>query len=125
MKMKIKSIFMIIFILLFSVNTWAAEEGMISYKIADREEMRSVKLSLDVRVNLVNGRLPNKQELGVISNYLVSKERRHDRTFVLFYLPGMKIDAGAYATAHHNPKMEVQIMKYMLYSYPQYQIFLD
>ncbi len=94
---------------------------IISYKVIKKDELRSIKLSFDIEVNLVNGRLPNKQELGELSNYLISKEKSHDRTFVVFYLPGMEVDSGGYATAHHNPKMEVEIMEFILYDYPEYQ----
>ena len=65
------------------------------------------KMSYDVRVYLVDGRLPTEQELGVISRQLYSSA--HDRTFVSFYLPGMEPGAGSFASAHHKPTMKVEM----------------
>ena len=59
------------------------------------------KKSFDIRVGLVDGRLPNKEELATISAKLRNKS--FDKTFVCFYLPGMVVDAGAFAIAHHDP----------------------
>jgi hypothetical protein len=86
---------------------------LIPYKVLHREEMGDQKLSIDVRVDLVDGRLPTKAELGAISMQLV-KGQRHKRKFVGFYLPGMKIDAGSFATAHHLPNLEVKILEFNL-----------
>lgn len=98
---------------------------MIPHKIIKKEDIVLIKLSLDVEVDIINGSLPNEQELGELSDYLISKEKNHNVSFVCFYLPGMELDSGAYATAHHNPKMNVEIMEFMLCDYPQYQNFLD
>ncbi len=120
------NLFLAILLVGFTSSLFAVEnKGIISYEIIRKDELRSIKLSLDIRVGLVNGRLPNENELGKLSRFLVSKEKKHDRTFVLFYLPGMELGSGAYATAHHNPDMKVDIMKFMLYSYPQYEKFLS
>ena len=83
------------------------EVSLISYRILKREAFLHHKVSYDILVYLVDGRLPNKKELTDISKHLRSSS--HDRTFVCFYLPGMVLDSGAFASAHHTPKMEVQI----------------
>ena len=115
----------IFIILLFAVSTIAGANELIAHKILKREELGNIKLSIDVQVELVNSRLPNEKELGAISRHLVKTEKKHDRSFISFYLPGMKVGAGAYATAHHNPTMKVNIMKFMLYQYPQYKKFVS
>lgn len=122
--MKLNQITTVIVFLLYSITVIGVDKRVSPYKILNREELGSKKLSLDVQVGLVDGRLPNEQELGEISIYLVSKEKKHDRTFVLFYLPGMKVGSGAFASAHHNPTMEVKIMKFMLQPYSQYRKYL-
>tara|TARA_Y100001972_G_scaffold36162_1_gene44709 strand:+ start:10392 stop:10505 length:114 start_codon:yes stop_codon:yes gene_type:complete len=35
----------------------------------------------------------------------------YDRSFVVFYLPGMEVDAGGFATAHHNPDLKVVMLE--------------
>lgn len=112
-------------ILILSISSFAGANELIVHKILKREELKNIKLSIDVQVELVNGRLPNEKELGDLSRQLVKNEKKHDRSFISFYLPGMKVGAGAYATAHHNPKMEVNIMNFMLYQYPQYKKFIS
>jgi hypothetical protein len=103
----------------------AAETPSIPYEVLQRSELGSIKLSLDVQVPLVDGQLPSAEQIGEVSQYLVSREQPHDRAFVTFYLPEMKVGAGAYATAHNNPEMQVQIQDFMLMQYPQYLELLD
>ena len=43
----------------------------------------------------------------------------------MIYLPGMQVGAGAFATANHNPNLKVNIMKFMLFRYPQYKKFAN
>lgn len=87
---------------------------LINYTVIKRDELGDMKLSYDIRVGLVNERLPTADELEAVSRYLHRKEKRHDRTFVAFYLPGMEVGAGAFATAHHNPNLEVNILEFMI-----------
>ena len=91
-----------------------ALDQLISYAVIERAETRNIKVSYDLRVDLVDGRLPSEAELAAISRHLHAKERTHERTFVLFYLPGMPPGAGAFATAHHNPSLKVKVLDYML-----------
>ena len=98
-------------------------DGLIPYKIWKQSEFGTEKISFDVLVPVIDGRLPTEKELGAISKYIVGKEKKHKRSFVAFYLPEMEIDAGAFATAHHNPTMDVNIQLFMLYQYPEYKKF--
>ena len=98
--------------------------NLISHKILNRSEMSTFKVSYDIEVPLINNKLPTAEQLGAISNHLISKERNHDKSFVLFYLPRMKMDHGAYASAHHMPTMQVKIMDYSLIDYSEYHHFI-
>ena len=120
MCMKIKGLS---FGLLLASSSAAADQ--IPFEVIQQDDMGSIKLSLDVQVPLVDGRLPNAEELGAVSEHLVETSGEHERTFVSFYLPGMKVGAGAFATAHHNPEMSVKIQDFMLMQYPQYLELLD
>lgn len=92
-----------------SSRTKKATKELIPYKIINREEFLDYKISFDIRVGRVNGKLPTEKQLADISHYLKSKEKPHKRTFVCFYLPDMEVGAGAWATAHHNPDLKVWI----------------
>jgi hypothetical protein len=97
----------------------------IPYEVIDKSELGTIKMSFDVQIPLVDNRLPNSEEIGAISKYLVNTSSWHERTFVSFYLPGMKVGSGAFATAHHNPDMEVNIMPIILMQYPEYSKFVE
>lgn len=85
------------------------DRSLIPYTIITRDEVQPFKVSFDIRVDLVDGRLPTAEELGAISMFLYSQEKKHDRTFVAFFLPKMVPGMGAFATAHHDPEMRVVI----------------
>lgn len=114
-----------VFLLLGLYTTVFAENELIPYEILKRSEMGSAKLSLDIEVPLIEERLPTAEEFGAISQHLVEQSSGHERTFISFYLPGMEVGAGAYATAHHNPGMEVKIQKFMLFAYPKYEKYAE
>jgi hypothetical protein len=92
--------------------TLQREAKPIPYKIIKTDQIRTKKMSYSIMVDLVEGRLPSKPELSAISNKL--KSNQHERTFVEFYLPGMEVGNGAFATAHHNPDMQVIILDWAL-----------
>lgn len=117
---------MIFIVAVLFANYANADEKLIPYKIIDKSNLSNIKLSIDIEVPLVEGRLPNETELGSISSSLVEAEdTKYERSFITFYLPKMEINAGAYATAHHNPDMKVNIMQFMLMRYPEYQNLLE
>lgn len=100
---------------------------LIPYKLLNKTiNDKNNKLTLNIEVNIVNKRLPNAKELGKISNYIVRTENKHyTKTWVFFFLPGMKLNAGAFATAHHTPNMKVEILNYVIkYNYPQYKKYI-
>ncbi len=90
------------------------QEKRIPYGIIKRSEMGTAKASYNLRVDLVGGRLPTKDELGAISRHLRDFNKRYERLFVTFYLPDMVVDDGAFAPAHHNPDLKVIIQPFML-----------
>lgn len=97
---------------------------LIPYEIIDRDASPPFKVSFDIRVNLVDGRLPTNRELEDISKYLRSDAEKYNKTFVLFYLPGMEVDSGAYATAHHTPRFDG--VKVLTVSVPkEFQALID
>jgi hypothetical protein len=90
------------------------EGSLIPYTLIETSESGSAKISFDVLVDLVEGRLPSEAELVAVSQHLKDEAGPHERTFVLFYLPGMVVDSGAFATAHHNPDLEFHLLRHMV-----------
>ncbi len=92
--------------------TKPAPKPLIPYRVLDHV-INSYKVSYDLEVYLVDGRLPTKDELAAISMRLVGGLNQENK-FVGFYLPGMKIDSGYFATGHHQPTLKVEINDWAL-----------
>lgn len=79
----------------------------VSYTIIDSHTVRGIKRSLDVRLN----KKVSEPVLRAIALKLKSQDSRtYERTFIGYLLPGMKVNAGAWATTHFNPSLEVEIL---------------
>jgi hypothetical protein len=79
----------------------------VSFSIIDSSTLPSIKRSLDVRLN----KKVSEQTLRAIALKLKAQDSRaYDRTFIAYYLPGMTVGAGAWATTHFDPNLEVLIL---------------
>jgi len=67
-------------------------------------------------VNMVAGRKLSETELkaAAIQIYRENQGAIYARVFILWFLPGMKLDAGAWATTHFQPTLKIDIMDWML-----------
>jgi hypothetical protein len=78
-----------------------------NYTIERRDILGDIKLSFDIR-------LKNKVSEEQLKQFaLTLKGREHkpyERIFIFWYLQGMEIGAGAWATTHFNPNLEVRIL---------------
>lgn len=99
-----KYISLSLFFCLFIISNLFAQ--VVNYEILNDEKQRGVKRSVDVRLE---SRITeaNLRELGIaIRN---SDNTTYPNTFVLYYLPGMEVGAGAWASTHFRPNLEIQI----------------
>jgi hypothetical protein len=81
--------------------------GGLAYSVIDSDMIPGAKLSLDVRLS----RKATEKELAQIARELkVGTQGSYSRAFILHYLPGMKPGAGAWATTHFNPSLQVKIL---------------
>lgn len=79
----------------------------VSYSIINSSTLLGIKRSLDVRLN----KKVSERTLHAIALKLKSQDSRdYERTFITYYLPGMAVGAGAWATTHFNPDLEVRIL---------------
>lgn len=79
----------------------------VTYTIIDENTILGVKRSLDLRLN----RKVSMEVLKSIAMKLKNLDsNKYERTFIEYYLPGTEIGAGAWATTHFNPKLEVRIL---------------
>ena len=83
------------------------EDDHITYSIINSNIIPGIKRSLDVRLN----EKVSEATLRTIALKLKAQDSRYyKRTFICYYLPGMEVDTGAWATTHFNPNLKVRIL---------------
>ena len=76
------------------------------YTIIDTHILPGIKRALNVRLS----RKVSKDVLHSIALELKNRDaNRYKQTFIAYYLPGMEVGAGAWATTHFNPDLQVRI----------------
>ena len=79
----------------------------VSYSIIESSISHDIKRSLDVRLN----KKVSERTLRTIALKLKSQDARdYERTFIMYYRPGMAVGSGAWATTHVDPAVEVRIL---------------
>jgi hypothetical protein len=105
---KISAILLIATFLLFpTVSVFAKSFQGVSYTIIEKTSMRSIKLSIDIRLE----QKVSKDFLQKLALKLRQEEPiKYDRIFISYLLPGMTPGSGAWATSHFNPNLKVEIL---------------
>jgi len=84
----------------------SADEG-VRYEILSDEAVPGIKRTIEVRLE---DRV-SEEALERIAHALKAGDpRSYPRTFIGYYLPGMQVGAGAWATTHFDPDLEVRII---------------
>ena len=83
------------------------EKPSVSYSIINDDKFQDYRRSLDIRLS----KRVSKEELEKIAYELKRQDStNYERTFIVYYLPGMKVNAGGWATSHFNPDLEIRIL---------------
>lgn len=88
-----------------SIGKVVAEK--IPYSIINDKLYKNAKRSVDVRLE---NRITKNQLTSLAHKINNLNKNSYKRTFILYYLSGMKVDAGAWASTHFNPNLEVKIL---------------
>lgn len=79
----------------------------VDYQIIKDDTFLDYKRSVDVRVQ----KKISEEQLRTLALKLKAKNpNQFERTFICYYLPGMLVDSGAWATTHFNPELEVKVL---------------
>lgn len=79
----------------------------VTYTIIDENIVPGLKRSLEIRLN----KKVSEQVLHSIAMKLRNADSNsYEHTFIGYYLPGMEVNAGYWATTHFNPELEVRIL---------------
>jgi hypothetical protein len=84
----------------------SADDEKPVYSIINNNITPGIKRSVDIRLN----ERISEEELRQIALAIHSSDPNYPRTFILYYLPGMELGSGAWATTHFNPNLEVRIL---------------
>lgn len=112
--------YFIVIALMLLTNTLSAEEKKFEY--ISVEKLHNIKLSIDVRALK---KMPESDlEKSAKSIYREKKGSIFQRVFITWYLPGMKVGSGAWATTHFTPTLRVDLMEWMFEYNPPESKFL-
>lgn len=84
----------------------------VTYSVISEDKIPGVKYAVNYRLDAPAGTLPTIEQLERISANVEKAKPGFQRYFVLFYLPGMVVDEGAFATAH-RPEDSVKVNWFM------------
>ncbi|MFA5597794.1 MAG: hypothetical protein BWY02_02658 [bacterium ADurb.Bin157] len=103
-----RTIVLVISLAMFLVCTCMAETFQgVDFSIIKKTNQANIKGSIEVRLN---EKVP-KDLLQKLALKLKNDDpQKYDRLFITYYLPGMTSGAGAWATSHFNPGLEVKIL---------------
>jgi len=78
-----------------------------SYKIIGADRLGTIKCQLTVRLS----KRISEEALRQLAIELRTKEsKKYYRMFISYYLPGMTVGSGAWASTHFNPNLDVRIL---------------
>lgn len=91
------------------------------YELLNKQILPGVKTSLDIEVSQRLTKLELTHAARTIQQTLCETASQNEncgdifpRIFIDWYLPGMEVGAGAWATTHFEPELQVKIMDWML-----------
>jgi len=100
-------IFLITLALFAAVPVFAETFLGVNYTVIEKSNLGNIKGSIDIRLD----KKVTKDFLIKIALKLREAEpRKYDRLFITYYLPGMTLGSGAWATSHFDPNLKVKIL---------------
>ena len=78
-----------------------------TYEIIGRDRIGNTRCSFDVRLE---GRVPESSIRNIAEEIKRREAEECERIFIVHYLPGMEVNAGAWATSHFTPNLAVSIL---------------
>lgn len=99
-------IILLSFPIIFTISAIATAKNF-SYKIIEVNRHGTTKCDLTIRLN----KKVSPDTLRKLAIELRDKEpKKYERMFITYYLTGMTVGSGAWATTHFNPNLEVKIL---------------
>ena len=75
-------------------------------RIESDESLGNIKRSVVIRLD----RTLSEDQLWKLAHTIRGRNLRVERTFIEYYLPDMVVGAGAWATTHFDPTLEIRII---------------
>lgn len=82
-------------------------ENIVDFELYEYDIIPNIKYSANIRLK----KEISKSELETLAKHIYRKYNlsSYERSFLVYYLPGMTFGAGGWATTHYNPNLEVRI----------------
>jgi len=78
-----------------------------NWSVINETKVANIKRQLDIRID----QKISKESLRTLALKIRSQDpAQYQRTFILYFLPGMRTDAGAWASTHFDPDLDVRII---------------
>lgn len=93
-----------------TTSIWLVLSGTVlaaNYSVISESEVKNHRHSIDVRLSK---KVPEQELRSIAIELKKSESKVYDRTFIVYYLPDMKVGGGAWATTHFDPDLEVRIL---------------
>ncbi|OGE83037.1 MAG: hypothetical protein A2Y39_07045 [Candidatus Delongbacteria bacterium GWF2_40_14] len=101
-----KKIFVLVIVATLA-SLYAASFKGVGYSVIQRNSVPNIKVTIDIRLE----KKVDKVFLNEFALYLKKNEKvKHKNMFICYYLPDMTVGAGAWATTHFNPNLDVRIL---------------
>ena len=90
-----------------SGNVQGGDEKGVTYSVISENDFAGVRRSIDVRLN---SKVSSQILHSIAWQIKKAESQNYERTFISYWLPGMKVGSGAWATTHFDPELEIQIL---------------
>ena len=90
-----------------SGNVQGGDEKGVTYSVIAENDFAGVRRSIDVRLN---SKVSSQILHSIAWKIKKAESLNYERTFIFYWLPGMKVGSGAWATTHFDPELEIQIL---------------
>ena len=97
--------FILIVLIIFLISSCTPSSDKVIYKVLNEEKMTRIKYSLDLEVS----KEIEEKQIEKIFYDIKKNNPGYERYFVHFFLPGMKVESGAWATANYENSLDINI----------------
>ena len=90
-----------------SGNVQGGDEKGVTYSVISENDFADVRRSVDVRLS---SKVSSQVLHSIAWKIKEGEVQKYERIFIFYWLPGMEVGSGAWATTHFDPELEIRIL---------------